>query len=245
MDLEARSLQPSLKATLLAKLREYKSDLNKLKKEVNKLALTGAKQAAHDLESGMMDPHAVCILKLSFSPFLFFSFFHLRIPLWYMLSYNLTWIMYKHFHRKVVWWRLTMWQLSQGYMNFILNDMLASVVRKFLRDRLSMVLHIVFMLGCWYQSWSNQSEIRICMTCKSVTYLKGTDQFIYMVICDLSIGFFSILLVASVGKPWHKLLKMPGCQAQKRFSIYYLLTTSVPSLSFLHEIAESIDVQHV
>ncbi|KAK4358055.1 hypothetical protein RND71_023665 [Anisodus tanguticus] len=58
MDLEARSLQPSLKATLLAKLREYKSDLNKLKKEVNKLALTGANQAAHDLESGMIDPHA-------------------------------------------------------------------------------------------------------------------------------------------------------------------------------------------
>ncbi|XP_009790273.1 vesicle transport v-SNARE 12-like isoform X1 [Nicotiana tabacum] len=58
MDLEARSLQPSLKAALLAKLREYKSDLNKLKKEVNKLALTGANQAAHDLESGMMDPHA-------------------------------------------------------------------------------------------------------------------------------------------------------------------------------------------
>uniref|UniRef100_A0A0V0HI60 Putative ovule protein n=1 Tax=Solanum chacoense TaxID=4108 RepID=A0A0V0HI60_SOLCH len=67
MDLEARSLQPSLKATLLAKLREYKSDLNKLKKEVNKLTLTSANQAAHDLESGMMDPHAVCILKLSFS----------------------------------------------------------------------------------------------------------------------------------------------------------------------------------
>ncbi|KAM3359089.1 vesicle transport v-SNARE 12 [Capsicum galapagoense] len=58
MDLEARSLPPSLKATLLAKLREYKSDLNKLKKEVNKLALIGANQAAHDLDSGMMDPHA-------------------------------------------------------------------------------------------------------------------------------------------------------------------------------------------
>ncbi|KAM3304299.1 vesicle transport v-SNARE 12 [Capsicum chacoense] len=58
MDLEARSLPPSLKATLLAKLREYKSDLNKLKKEVNKLALIGANQAARDLDSGMMDPHA-------------------------------------------------------------------------------------------------------------------------------------------------------------------------------------------
>lgn len=77
MDLEARSLQPSLKATLLAKLREYKSDLNKLKKEVNKLTLTSANQAAHDLESGMMDPHAVCILKFFFcsvfssSPYIF------------------------------------------------------------------------------------------------------------------------------------------------------------------------------
>ncbi|KAF9625775.1 hypothetical protein IFM89_026915 [Coptis chinensis] len=36
MDLEARSLQPSVKAMLLAKLREYKSDLNNLKTEVKK-----------------------------------------------------------------------------------------------------------------------------------------------------------------------------------------------------------------
>ncbi|KAF8390169.1 hypothetical protein HHK36_024691 [Tetracentron sinense] len=35
MDLEARSLQPSLKAMFLAKLREYKSDLNNLKSEVS------------------------------------------------------------------------------------------------------------------------------------------------------------------------------------------------------------------
>ncbi|GJU66492.1 vesicle transport v-SNARE 13 [Tanacetum coccineum] len=34
MDLEARSLQPNVKAVLLAKLREYKSDLNNLKSEV-------------------------------------------------------------------------------------------------------------------------------------------------------------------------------------------------------------------
>lgn len=57
MDLEARSLQPSLKAMLLAKLREYKSDLNKLKREVKKLASGKSSQAAHDdlLEAGLAD----------------------------------------------------------------------------------------------------------------------------------------------------------------------------------------------
>ncbi|KAK4403029.1 Vesicle transport v-SNARE 12 [Sesamum angolense] len=57
MDLEARSLQPSLKATLLAKLREYKSDLNKLKREVKKLAMPN--QPGHEelLESGMAGMH--------------------------------------------------------------------------------------------------------------------------------------------------------------------------------------------
>lgn len=61
MDLEARSLQPSLKAMLLAKLREYKSDLNKLKREVKKLASAKSDLAAHDelLDSGMADAHAV------------------------------------------------------------------------------------------------------------------------------------------------------------------------------------------
>ncbi|CAK9224158.1 unnamed protein product [Sphagnum jensenii] len=38
MDLEARTLLPKEKATLLAKLREYKSDLNMLKREVKKSA---------------------------------------------------------------------------------------------------------------------------------------------------------------------------------------------------------------
>ena len=38
MDLEARSLQPSQKSALLAKLREYKSDLNNLKKDVKRAA---------------------------------------------------------------------------------------------------------------------------------------------------------------------------------------------------------------
>ncbi|CAA2960478.1 vesicle transport v-SNARE 12-like [Olea europaea subsp. europaea] len=55
MDLEARSLQPSLKATLLAKLREYKSDLNKLKREVKRLASPNSNDPGHEelLESGM------------------------------------------------------------------------------------------------------------------------------------------------------------------------------------------------
>ncbi|XP_010258443.1 PREDICTED: vesicle transport v-SNARE 13-like [Nelumbo nucifera] len=57
MDLEARSLQPSVKAMLLAKLREYKSDLNNLKSEVKRITSVNANQAARDelLESGMAD----------------------------------------------------------------------------------------------------------------------------------------------------------------------------------------------
>ncbi|KAL5826345.1 hypothetical protein ACOSQ3_018186 [Xanthoceras sorbifolium] len=48
MDLEARSLQPSVKAMLLAKLREYKSDLNQLKREFKRLSSPDANQAAHE-----------------------------------------------------------------------------------------------------------------------------------------------------------------------------------------------------
>ncbi|XVF03283.1 hypothetical protein REPUB_Repub04eG0248100 [Reevesia pubescens] len=61
MDLEARSLQPGIKATLLAKLREYKADLNKLKREFKRISSPNANQAAHDLllESGMADAHSV------------------------------------------------------------------------------------------------------------------------------------------------------------------------------------------
>ncbi|TXG56558.1 hypothetical protein EZV62_017871 [Acer yangbiense] len=64
MDLEARSLQPSVKAMLLAKLREYKSDLNQLKREFKRLLSPDANQAAHeelldssrtDLQSGPSD----------------------------------------------------------------------------------------------------------------------------------------------------------------------------------------------
>ncbi|XVF43164.1 hypothetical protein PTKIN_Ptkin02bG0018700 [Pterospermum kingtungense] len=61
MDLEARSLQPGVKATLLAKLREYKSDLNKLKREFKRISSPDANQAARDelLEAGMADSHSV------------------------------------------------------------------------------------------------------------------------------------------------------------------------------------------
>lgn len=59
MDLEARSLQPNMKAMLLAKLREYKSDLNQLKREVRRISSPSHDQAARDelLEAGMMDTH--------------------------------------------------------------------------------------------------------------------------------------------------------------------------------------------
>ncbi|KAL4378840.1 hypothetical protein GQ457_02G021380 [Hibiscus cannabinus] len=64
MDLEARSLQPGVKATLLAKLREYKADLNKLKKEFKRISSPNANQAAHDelLASGMDDVNSVISL---------------------------------------------------------------------------------------------------------------------------------------------------------------------------------------
>ncbi|KAA8547960.1 hypothetical protein F0562_004389 [Nyssa sinensis] len=57
MDLEARSLQPNVKAVLLAKLREYKSDLNNLKSDVKRISSANLNQAARDelLESGMAD----------------------------------------------------------------------------------------------------------------------------------------------------------------------------------------------
>ncbi|XP_041008286.1 vesicle transport v-SNARE 13-like [Juglans microcarpa x Juglans regia] len=57
MDLEARSLQPNVKAALLAKLREYKSDLNNLKSEVKRIVSGNLNATARDelLESGMAD----------------------------------------------------------------------------------------------------------------------------------------------------------------------------------------------
>ncbi|GAB4860797.1 Vesicle transport v-SNARE 13 [Ancistrocladus abbreviatus] len=56
MDLEARSLQPNIKAMLLAKLREYKNDLNNLKNEVKRISSVDG-QAARDalLDSGVAD----------------------------------------------------------------------------------------------------------------------------------------------------------------------------------------------
>jgi len=57
MDLEARSLQPNVKAVFLAKLREYKSDLNNLKSEVKRIVSGNLNASARDelLESGMAD----------------------------------------------------------------------------------------------------------------------------------------------------------------------------------------------
>ncbi|KAE8665658.1 Vesicle transport v-SNARE 11 [Hibiscus syriacus] len=57
MDLEARSLQSNVKAMLLAKLREYKSDLNNLKSEVKRIASGNLNPDDRDqlLESGMAD----------------------------------------------------------------------------------------------------------------------------------------------------------------------------------------------
>ncbi|GJX36878.1 vesicle transport v-SNARE 13-like protein, partial [Tanacetum coccineum] len=61
MDVEARSLPPNVKAVLLAKLREYKSDLNNLKSEIKRIASTNLNQAARDelLESGLADAETV------------------------------------------------------------------------------------------------------------------------------------------------------------------------------------------
>ncbi|BFG32815.1 hypothetical protein CerSpe_190890 [Prunus speciosa] len=57
MDLEARSLQPSVKTALLAKLREYKTDLNNLKSQVKRITSPVANHAARDelLEPGMAE----------------------------------------------------------------------------------------------------------------------------------------------------------------------------------------------
>ncbi|KQK08350.1 hypothetical protein BRADI_2g41330v3 [Brachypodium distachyon] len=57
MDLEARNLQPSVRAGLLAKLREYKSDLNNLKGTLKRITTGNAQQGTREelLESGMAD----------------------------------------------------------------------------------------------------------------------------------------------------------------------------------------------
>lgn len=74
MDLEARSLQPSAKAACLAKLREYKSDLNQLKKEFKRVSSPDANQSSREelMESGMLDPHLV--IRDGYDTTLFFVF---------------------------------------------------------------------------------------------------------------------------------------------------------------------------
>jgi vesicle transport through interaction with t-SNAREs protein 1 len=66
MDLEARSLQPSMKATLLAKLREYKADLNNLKSEAKRIKSANVSVTARDelLELGRVDSLAVYLLSI-------------------------------------------------------------------------------------------------------------------------------------------------------------------------------------
>ncbi|KAG8638925.1 hypothetical protein MANES_14G081600v8 [Manihot esculenta] len=61
MDLEARSFPPNIKGTLLAKLREYKTDLNNLKNETKRITSVNVNQAARDelLDSGMADAMTV------------------------------------------------------------------------------------------------------------------------------------------------------------------------------------------
>jgi len=62
MDLEARSLPPNVKSSLLVKLREYKSDLNNFKTEVKRITSGNLNATARDelLEAGMADTLTVC-----------------------------------------------------------------------------------------------------------------------------------------------------------------------------------------
>ncbi|KAG7632974.1 SNARE domain [Arabidopsis suecica] len=57
MDLEARSLPPNVKSSLLVKLREYKSDLNNFKTEVKRITSGNLNATARYelLEAGMAD----------------------------------------------------------------------------------------------------------------------------------------------------------------------------------------------
>lgn len=59
-------MQPNVKAVLLAKLREYKSDLNNLKSEVKRLLLGNLAARDELMESGMADTLMVCINLSSF-----------------------------------------------------------------------------------------------------------------------------------------------------------------------------------
>ncbi|CAN1296568.1 Vesicle transport v-SNARE 13 [Linum perenne] len=67
MDMEARSLPPNIKGSLLAKLREYKTDLNNLKNEVKRISFSNVSQASRDelLESGMADAKMISTDRLN------------------------------------------------------------------------------------------------------------------------------------------------------------------------------------
>lgn len=62
MDVEARSLPPSIRTSLLVKLREFKSDLNNFKSEVKRITSANLNAAARDelLEAGLADTKTVC-----------------------------------------------------------------------------------------------------------------------------------------------------------------------------------------
>lgn len=64
MDLEARSLQADMKAVLLAKLKEYRFDLNHLKNKVKTITSPNANQSSREelLESGMADTLTVWLI---------------------------------------------------------------------------------------------------------------------------------------------------------------------------------------
>ncbi|RYR45053.1 hypothetical protein HN51_020790 [Arachis hypogaea] len=59
MELEARSLQASMKASLLVKLKEYKTDLNNLKSELKRITSAANNNKDELLELGQADTLAV------------------------------------------------------------------------------------------------------------------------------------------------------------------------------------------
>ena len=61
MDLEARTLQPAQKSVFLAKLREYKTDLNNLKKDVKNAASSNGYPNSRDelMEAGLANYQTV------------------------------------------------------------------------------------------------------------------------------------------------------------------------------------------
>lgn len=93
MDLEARSLPPSVKAMLLAKLREYKNDLNNLKSGVKQITSANATQARDQLfESGLTDANMVPLSSLFMSLKYFALIFHSlgcsMLPIYLFIEYT-------------------------------------------------------------------------------------------------------------------------------------------------------------